>query len=127
MRDLYKTKDIWVAMCLVVLGEKLQTVSYDPVIEKVFFVFKTPVSKGRAIEAAFASGDRRLVLPVVELHKAYEFLHRWRVIVSNARSELSLQEMADSLQELTEKTQRPAPQTLDEAIKILQEETENNE
>lgn len=115
----YKTKDIWVAMCLVALGERLAKVRYDPTVEKVFFFFDTPLPKGRAIEAIFASKDERLVLPVVKLHEAYEHLHRWRVIVSKTRSELKLQEMDMALQELTEHKGFPVPSNLDEAIEML--------
>lgn len=120
----YKTKDIWVAMCLLVLGEQLVRVRYDPIIKKVFFIFDTPLTKGRAIEAVFASGDRRLALPVVDLHKAYEYLHRWRIIVSEARSELSLHGIANSFEEITEQRKHPIPETLDETIAMLQKEVE---
>lgn len=121
MEDAYKTKDIWVAMCLVALGEQLTRVTYDPIVRKVFFTFDTPQAKGRAIEAVFASKDERLVFPVVKLHEAYEFLHRWRVIVSNTRSELSLKEMYNSLQEVVTQSSGQAPLTIDDALRLLQE------
>lgn len=126
--EYYKTKDIWVGMCLLALGERLVKVEYNEVADKVFFVFATPPSKGRALEAMFASKDETLALPVVKLHNAYEQLHRWRVLISKTRQPLALQDVYNEVQELqSEMKNIKVPKDLDEALEFLQGGEDNEE
>lgn len=123
----YKTKDIWIGMCLLALGERLIRVEYNEVADKVFFVFAVPQAKGRALEAMFASKDETLALPVVRLYNAYEQLHRWRVLISKTRQPLALQDVYNEVQELqSEMKNIKIPKDLDEALSLLQG-GENNE
>jgi len=126
MDDKYTTKDIWVGMCLRVLGEELLRVAYDPVSKKVFFVFDTPVAKGKAIEAVFASHDTRLALPVVRLQRAYEELHRYRYVVSEFRRSFDLKDVKDYMDTIFEEAAAMVPEVpvdLDAAISLLRSET----
>ncbi len=115
----YRTKDMWVAMCLVTLGEELVKVDYDSISGRVFFEFNTPIAKGKAIEAVFASQDRRLSLPVVDLQRAYEHLHRYRYLIMQIRRPLELKEVKRNLEDILSQTETVAPADIDEAINLL--------
>lgn len=119
MENRYATKDIWVAMCLVTLGEELVKIDYDAASGKVFFVFNTEIPKGKAIEAVFASHDTRLVLPVVALQRAYEMLHRYRYLISQFRRPFDLKEVKEHLDDLLSQNRGVAPTNIDEAIDLL--------
>ena len=127
-RERYRTKDIWVAVCLLALNERMVKVDYDSFTNKVFFEFDVPPAKGKALEAVFASNDSRLVLPVVTLQRAYENLHKWRYLVFQLRRSLELEEVQQHFDELfsTMATQK-VPQNLDEVIELLQSEGKEHE
>lgn len=116
----YSTKDIWVAMCLLALGEELVKVDYDVTSGKVFFVFDTEIPKGKAVEAVFASHDTRLALPVVILQRAYEILHRYRYLISQIRKPLELRDVKENLDNiLAQVGEHPVPSNIDEALNLL--------
>lgn len=115
----YSTKDIWVAMCLLTLGEELIKVDYDSSSGKVFFMFNTDIAKGKAIEAVFASHDTRLVLPVVSLQRAYEMLHRYRYLISQIRRPMELKDVKDYLDNILTQVGGQAPTNLNEALELL--------
>jgi len=126
-QERYRTKDIWIAVCLLTLNEKLVKVDFDAFTNRVYFVFDTPPAKGKALEAVFASNDTRLILPVVSLQRAYENLHRWRALVFQLRRSLELDEVQQHIDELFESTPTTkVPSTLDDAIELLKSEGDEN-
>lgn len=124
-KTFYRTKDMWVAMCLLVLGEQLKRVDYDAVTGRVWFVFDTDIPRGKALEAVFASQDKRLSLPVVDLQRAQEYLHRYRYLVSQIRRSIDLSSVLDNLESIVSHSSAVVPKDLDEALNLLKGGDEN--